>query len=490
MRLLAALAVAALLVFAAGCGAGEETGGAADLVPGDVSFYLVVDTDFDGDQWSAVEDLAARFPGGEGALQRFFAEIAADADAEIDFERDVKPALGPEVVVVGLEFDAGEDPPVVALTQPDDLEAFQQLLQKSEEPPVVQEVDGWQAVAPDQEALDRFLDARNGPRLSDSETFDRAMDGLDGDALVRGFVDGESLNALPPEDEAVLSPLFGMLGGTGTIAASGFAVAASDDGARMDGTMVFPEDAEPWFVTEPFEAELPETVPGDALAYVGFSDLDQAIAGFRDALAESDPSTEREIAQLEAFLGVSLEADLAPLLADEGALYVRRGAVIPEVTLVTRVEDEAQALATLDELVSGAGAFVPLGPAQQSDVDGVEVREIAFSPPFGLVYGAFDGLLVLSTSREGIAALRADGDRLADDDGYEDALDEAGVPGETTGFAYADLEEIFPLVFGLAELGGEDVAESRRYTDPLGSFVVWGTTDDDIARYSVFLGID
>jgi hypothetical protein len=489
MRLLAALAVAALLPFAAGCGVGEGPG-APDLVPGDVAFYLVVDTDFDGDQWQAVGDLAAKFPGGENAVEQLFDELMADTGAELDFEQDVKPALGPEVLVVGLEFNDGEEMPVVGLTQPDDVEAFQRLLAKSDDPPVTQEVDGWQAVAADQETLDRFLEARNGPRLSDSDAFEQATEDLGGDALVLAYVDGETLAAGALEGDAFVPPALDALADTPTPTASAFVLRAEDDAARIEGAMVFAEGSDPWFLTEPYEAELPEAIPADTLAYLSFSGLDRAISGLRDMLAESDPDAESQIGQLEAFLGVSLEGDIGPLLAGEGALYVRRGAVIPEVTLLMRVEDEAQALATLDRLVENAGVYLPLGEAQRSDVAGVEVRSLALAEPFGLNYAAFDGLLVLTTSTEGIVALRSDEERLADDDDFEDALDEAGVSGETTGFGWVNLEDALPLVAGLAELGGEEVGEIRGYTEPLRDLVFWGTEDGDIVRFSAYLGVD
>jgi hypothetical protein len=157
---------------------------------------------------------------------------------------------------------------------------------------------------------------------------------------------------------------------------------------------------------------------------------------------------------------------------------------------VTQVEDEQQAVATLDDVVAGIGAFVGVGEPQRRDVDGVEVREVPISPPFSLSYAAFDGLLVVTTSADGIAELRAEDDRLADDEAFEEALDRAGVPGETSGFAYVDLEETLPLLFGFAEVGLGETTEARQYTDPLTSLVVWGEQDGSTQSFSVFVGIE
>ena len=123
-------------------------------------------------------------------------------------------------------------------------------------------------------------------------------------------------------------------------------------------------------------------------------------------------------------------------------------------------------------------------------MDGVEVREVPISPPFSLSYAAFDGLLVVTTSANGIADLRADEDRLADDEAYEEALDRAEIPGETSGFAYVALEEALPLIFGYAEAGLGETSDARQYTEPLTSLVLWGEQDGSTQSFSVFVGIE
>jgi len=492
---LASVLFAALLAFlVAGCGGAGSPGGAAEVAPADAAFYLVVDADFEGDQWDAVQELASRFPGGEDLIGRIVQEIESESGEALDFEQDVDPALGPEVAFVVLAPEPGsdDDGTVVVLTQPDDEEALQRLIEKGDEPAVSRAVEDWQAISDDDAALDRYEAALEGGRLADSERFEDAMDGLDEDVLVSVYGDlqraqeaaeeadsgglGSPFNSFFPGDEA---PVFG-----GTARAEG-------DGARFDGQLVYSGDVEDTpFSVEPYDPELPEQVPGDVLAYLSFNDLERAISAYRDTIAEADPEFERGIGMAEAFLGVSIEEDIAPLFAGEGAVYVRQGALIPEVTLVTEVEDEEQAVGTLDDVVAGIGAFVGTGQPESREVDGVEVREVPISPPFSLSYAAFDGLLVVTTSADGIADLRADEDRLADDEAYQDALDRAGVPGETSGFAYVDLEETLPLLFGFAEVGLGETPDARRYTDPLTSLVVWGDQEGSTQSFSVFVGIE
>jgi Protein of unknown function (DUF3352) len=487
------LLAALLAVLVVGCGGADSPGGAAEVVPADAAFYLVADTDFEGGQWDAVQELAAKFPGGEDLIGRIVQEIESASGEPLDLEQDVDPALGPEVAVVVLAPAQGSDPDgtVVVLTQPDDEEAMQRLIEKGDEPAVSRAIEGWQAISEDDAALDRYEAALDGERLADSERFQDAMDGLDEDVLVSFY--GDLARAQEAADSVAggqPDPLETFFPG-GEAPVIGGTARAEEDGARLDGRLVYAGDVEETpFSVEPYDAELPEQVPGDALAFLSFNELERTISAYRDTLAESDPELESQLGMAESFLGLSLEEDIAPLFAGEGAVYVRRGGLIPEVTLVTRVEDEDQAVSTLDDVVSRIGGFVGIGEPERREVDGVEVREVPISPPFSLSYAAFDGLLVVTTFADGIADLRSDEDRLADEDAFQEALDRAGVPGETSGFAYVDLAKALPLLFGYAEAGLGEATEARKYTEPLTSLVLWGDQDGSTQSFSVFVGVE
>jgi hypothetical protein len=493
VRFIPVLLVAALLPVLAGCGSGSDVGAAADVVPADVFVYASVDTDFDGDGWAALEEFAARFPNGENLLQSLADEVNSGEEG-IDFEADVKPALGDEVAFVVLDAPAedtlaeGTSESFVLLLQPDDDAAFQRLLEKSDEPPVTDEVDGWTVVAETQESLDSFLERLDGPRLDGSEDFERAMEDLDDGALARVFVNGAKLSEAYEADPSAAPPVDALLPG-GELPSFGMAFDVESDSARIDGRAVFA--GENPYATESYSADLPEKVPGDVLAYVSFNDLETAFSRFRDVAAETDPEAERQLGMAEGLLGVSLEEDVLPLLSGEGALYLRAGAPIPEVTLVTEIEDEENALETLDKIVESAGGFEPrLRNPTTVEIDGVEARELPIDPPVSLYYAAFDGLLVVTSSQEGIAALREESDRLSDSEAFDDALDAAGVPGETQGFGYVDLQRAVPLFLGFAEAGDAATDEARGYLEPLQSLVFYGDQDDETASFTLFLGVE
>jgi hypothetical protein len=161
---------------------------------------------------------------------------------------------------------------------------------------------------------------------------------------------------------------------------------------------------------------------------------------------------------------------------------------MPEATLVTEVDDEGQAVDTADALFEGLGGLMGLGQPRHHEVAGVEARTVRVSPGMSLTYAAFDGLLVASTSPQGIETLRGDHESLANSARFQQALAEAGAPDATTGFGYVDLQSA--LQFLMVGPGGPaESEEAQKRLAPLGSVVFWGTPADDAQSFSLFLGI-
>jgi hypothetical protein len=161
---------------------------------------------------------------------------------------------------------------------------------------------------------------------------------------------------------------------------------------------------------------------------------------------------------------------------------------MPEATLVTEVDDERQAVDTVDGLVEGLGGLMGLGQPRRHEVAGVEARTVRVSPDLSLTYAAFDGLLVVSTSPQGIETLRGDHESLADNAHFQQALSEAGVPDATTGFGYVDLRSALQLLM-VGPLSPGESGEASKRLAPLGSIVFWGAPDDDGQSFSLFVGI-
>jgi hypothetical protein len=487
--LIAILICLGLLPVAAGCGAEGEAGlpAGAELVPADVAMFVALDTDFQSGQWENAGDLLDNFPDGDRLRGFIFNELSSEG---VDLEEDVKPALGPQVNIVWL--DPRDDQSFVGLTQPSDAEKLHELLDKADREMFFRDVEGWTAFAEDEKYLDELVEGRAAGRLSADSQFADAMARVAEDALVRLYFNGAAAAPAFEEQAGFDAGALGDLLPGGEVPWISVALAAEDRGGRFEGAVGFADDPE-GYVGPSYEAKLPEIVPAGALAYLSFKDLEGQLSKMRDVFARVEPDIERDIGRFENEIGVSLEEDIGPLLAGEGALYVREGAFIPEVTLLLEVDDEDKAVAVVDDLVSGLHDFVPLGEPRTTEIEGVQARQVDIQPPVSLYYAAFDGRLVVTTQRAGIAALREDGDRLSDDDRFRDALEDADMPGETVGFAYVNLRELIPYAFGFLGAAGEDESvpdEVERNLEPFEHLVVFGAREGNVLEFSGFLGID
>jgi hypothetical protein len=441
MRVISGLLAAAVLAAVlAGCGRTGAAGSTASVVPESAVAYVSVDTSFEGDQWQAVSGLLEAFPEGEGLVDELLEKAGAEAGLEGD--ADLRAALGPEVALVVLEAPAasGDEPPFVVLTQPEDEDAFADLVEGADGARA--EVRGWQAAAETEADLERYREALDAGSLEGSQAFEEAMDDLPADALARVYVNGAAAGGLAQG----IAPLpLDTSGGS-----LGAAVVAEDDGVRVEGRAVAGSENEPPEV-DAYRAELVEEVPAGAVAFLSFNDLGSALEQFAGSLGGGlaplpfDP------------------AEVGGLLSGEIALYVRPG---PAVTLVAEVDDEQAALGTVEALLGLAGGEAPV------------------------VYEAFDGLLAVSNSQAELDALRGDGPRLAGDDRFEAALEAAGMPEETAGFGYVDVAAALPLVAGLAPVAGTADALPEDYLEPLGGLVFWGEPAGDVQRFSLFLAVE
>src|SRR5919201_2322770 len=150
IRLSLASLLALVAVLAAACGGGGGGGGGggalpdgAAVVPASAPVLIAINTDFASDQWSKAKTLASQFPSAPELLAHATRQLAKE---NIDFNADVKPALGAEVDVVFLDFKNGGND-VVVMTQPRDKAKLDALLAKGSNPPVKAEIGGWTVLA-------------------------------------------------------------------------------------------------------------------------------------------------------------------------------------------------------------------------------------------------------------------------------------------------------------------------------------------------------
>ena len=471
VRAFLAAALALLVLLAAGCGSESSSGPAgAEVAPASAELFLSVRTDPDSEEWRQAVEVVERFPDSDQVVNFLLEELELGG---FDPQADLEHALGPETDIVVFDLASGGE--AVGLTQPDDPQKLEEVLAALDEDMVTREIDGWTAFSDSEAILDRFEGERSEGTLADSEGYAGTMDDVDADALVQVYLNSEGLEA----------PLPG-----GQVSTLGLSVGAEEEGVRLEGASGGGEASD--VAPENFAAELPDIVPDGVLAYFGTSNIEASLSATRDLFAETMPEFDRDLARIEAEIGVSLEEDLFPLFRGETALYVRPGLFIPEVTLVTEVEDEAAALATMGDLVSALDEYLQVGQgAREVEIAGVQATEVPLEPPISLFYSAFDGRLVVTTSSGGIEALRDDEDRLADDPDFTDALEQADVPDEISALAYVRLGEAIPYVLSLAEQGGDEVPELvRANLEPLDSLVLYSSQDGETMRFAGLLAVD
>lgn len=485
LRALAVTLVTGLAVVAAGCGGSSSSAAGAEVAPASAPVFISVNTDFEGDQIATFRTLLDKFPGSDGLLRMALAELEQD---DVDFEQDVKPALGPELDIVVLELGQGADAPdpeVVALLQPGDPAKLDALLEKDTggTPTVKEEVDGWTVLADSQASIDRFKEMRSsGGTLSDSGGFADAMEGLPDDALARAYVNTDAIvDAYRVAEPVGGAQAFDQLFPNG-VPSAGATVSAEEGGLRFQATG---KTTQP---TDTFEASLPDELPAGALAYVGFDNLAKGVRESLNSAGEANQQFDQQLGQIELVLGLSLDRDVLPLFEQEGAIAVypaASGSDTPGIQLVMKVDDPEQAVGTIDKLLARAAQFAPGIPTPQSiDIGGVKAKTVEYEGTT-IIYAGFDGKLVITNAADTIEAMQGGGEKLSDDETYSSARESTDVPGETSGILYVNLNTALDLAQSLT---GQS-PQVQENVEPLDSFLLYSTADDDRVTVSGFLAI-
>ncbi len=487
-RFLTAALLATLAVVVAGCGGGSATTSASGesgskLVRSGALAFVALDSDLGSSQWQQVDTLSKKFPGRSKALAQLRQGLA---DNGVDYEKDVKPALGPEVDVVVVSGPGAKQTSAVGLTKPKDAAKFKALIaklnanDKNPKPAVYKEIDdGWYAVAETQAQIDAALKGSGGTALSDDSTFKEALAKLPGEALAKAYVDGRQLNELIRAQSQKSGTPFD----PSTLGLDNLDFVAASTSAESDGIRARGASSGGNLGGGEFSSKLLDGVPGDALAFLDFRG-----AGTTNQLKKlkSNPTVGQALQQIEAGLGVSFD-DILALLHNEVALYVRPGAGIPEVTLALETKDQAAALSTLDRLAARlaatTGAQVQPGKQDGHDVKTINLGQIAIH------YGGLGDKVLVTSGVNGIANY-GNGSKLSDSADFKQAKSAAEMPDSTGGFFYLDLKNSIPLLEGLAGLAGQTPpAEVTENVRPLRSFLAWSEGSGSARTFDAFLEI-
>ena len=419
MRAAIAAALAAVfLLVAAGCGGstaatGQAGGDAAQLVPPSALAFVSADTNLDSAQWGTVKDL--------------FGPIQLPKD--LDYQRDVKPALGDELNVAVLGIDNGK-PEAIAIVKPDDKAKLSKLaarFDQGNEHYTVEQIAGWSVIADSAEAFQAVRTASSGNSLAENADYKSATSQLGGAALATAYATGKGAQALP----AKLRALVRVGGSPAWVAAR---LTSKDGAVRIDAresTAAGPAAYKPTLLRD---------VPSGAILAVSFKDVNEFLAS-----VQAEPA---------------LRASLPPLVTDlkgvtgEGVLYVVPGAILPVVTLEVRPNDPPAAARSFRAIATRLGNTLPMHVKQE-------------------------GAKVLLTTAP--ANLASSGS-LVDDQPFKDALAAADVPDDVTWLAYADVQHLSPLIQAFSALLGSGQQSSNLKLDKLGTLVAYGARTGSTSR--------
>jgi hypothetical protein len=483
LRFLAVGLVATLALAAGGCGGSDEVTGSAagggesaGFAPANALAYVYVNTDFESDAWKNLQALLDKFPDREQALSQLQEALSGEG---VTFD-EVKAALGPETAAAVLSFEGEGN--AFGLTEAKDQAKLDALIQKLDQaaggdPTLKEVVDGWTIVSDEQSAIDAAKRAHDGESLSDSDQFDEAMGDLSGDAVLRFYVDGAALSR---QLDAQAQGATSSLAGGGTLKSIAGQVTAADDGFGFDVVTRTEGGREP----KTYASELVSLVPGDVLLYASFNALGEQLKQI-----SSNAQLQQQLGAIQGALGISV-TELADLFQGEGAFYVRAGSPFPEVTLALTVENEQQAVTTIDRLAQRLGQFAGGGAPTPTKIGDVDAKRLTIQN-FAVYYAAFDGKLVITSATTGISELSDGGAKLTDDETFKAASDAAEMPDETAGFLYVNIEDSLPLLESFAQTAGEPLpSEARSNAEPLRSALFYATAEKGKATVKGFLRIE
>jgi len=462
---LAFVALLATAVLVSGCGGtAAQIPESARLAPADAVVFARITTDDDSTQWQKAERVLERIPGVRDTLVSAIEQELSDEG--LDWETDVAPALGDEVVVVA----TAKLRPIVLL-QPESEEKLAALLAKSDEETVRGDVDGWVALAEKDTDLADYRAALERGTIEGDESFAAGLDALPDESIGLVWVDMAVLT-----DE--LSPLLQQA--TQERIDLGIDWLSASLSAEDDGMLVAMGARTPGQGNTHYEPALFRRVPADAVAALSFGGTQGALDRIQGQVDVDGLSQ-----MVEEATGVSLDG-IVDALSGEGVLYVRPGETVPEVTLALAPPDPDKTWSTVDRLARKL-ALEMQATVTTSTENGLEVSKLVVED-VTIRYARLDADTIVITTGEGaLALLSGDEPKLVDSEAYLRAAEDVGLGDRTKGFVYVDVDGMLPLIEGLA---GESIpAEMRDGFEAVDSLVFQTSGDGDTTRMTGFVRV-
>lgn len=376
-RVLPALAVAAAAaltcVLLLGCGSSKSPLGAAlSFFPKDAPVLVVVDTDTGGSQYKNIDAVGSKFPGWDSLKAQLEASLS---QSDVDFNKDIKPWLGNEVVIGSTDPANIESDQVIVSMRVTDKDAFQEFIDSERKAGEVKQEDGEDgadlystgsgqntlAVKGDDAILansmadaKRALDTADGDDSFSEETLDHAMGNLPQTALARVYVDVPAVLRNSSDaagyERARKIPWVAALGGAGF----SFTVKSSELLVGMNLTTDRRDLSANQIPVSSGNGNMDLRGPTAALGALGIQNLAHTINFAEDAAKRIDPAGYGQFqlgkTAIAARTGVDLDHDLIDQLSGDTVITPNRRGVGVRVEL-RDPEGMKQSLESLKPLV-------------------------------------------------------------------------------------------------------------------------------------------
>ena len=489
----------------AGCGGGEdESSGPLDAalayLPAETPFAVAIDTDLDGDQYKAVDELLGKFPLGIESVEDALADQLSGGEQDLDFREDVKPLLGNPFVIGATDAatftDSSPDADFVAAIQVADKGALDSLIDKTEPSErgeqsgaTVYEDDGTVFAVEDDvvvfagsdRLLNQALERADGDDRLDEEAFEEGLDGLPESALARLYADVGALIASDPDTRVARR-----IPWVAALRTLGATVVAESD--RVDLEFNLRTEGE-----DLSDEELPiaagDSAPGvieqDGEIGFGIRDLAQ-IVEFSEAAGQAvNPSGYGDYLRgkktLDRQLGISIDEDLIGQLDGDLSASV---AVDGKFGLRSELRDPRAFEETLAKLADVLPAFA----------EGAGFGELAIEKPKGgndfytlaqadgdsVVFGVIGGVFVLANDAERAGELAT-----KEPTPVPDAQGALTMSADAEALANATLEQFGPQL----GLGGLEGFGALLFTGPLEQLTGWVLSSTDGLRGRASLSV-
>jgi hypothetical protein len=483
-------AVVALIAFGGGDGSddGPPAEQAAALVPADALAFVHLSTDGDREGVSRALALARRL-GAESMLQDQLGAVLGSGDGAtpVDFDRDVRPWLGPEAALALTDEGRGTAGSLLLLSVADE-EGARDYLSRTAGPARRGRYEGTATASYGNGTVSAFVGGflAVGQQATVRGAIDRERGAADARALADD-ADYRRATADQPQERALdlyatvdgvrrlLAPQSGLLGLAGALLdqpglrATGLSLSAGEHDARVRIETVL--DARGRTRPATFEPTLTSAVPADAIAYLGFPGLERAAplllslgglgagagagAGGADGAAAGAAGIAGDTAalltqagRLLAADGVDFARDVLPLFGGEVAIVGVPVDGAPQLALLARVGDEGRAAAGLRRLEPAiARLFTPEGGAAPAFADGraggVASRRLQSDEGFELDYALSRGTLAVSTSAAALAAVVRPRGSIGDNPDYKAVIPDS--QSELTSIVFFDFSQLLSL---------------------------------------------